>query len=93
VQFREEALTGAFNAHGALLLLYAKVQPGQKLWLMNPTTWDEQSARVVFCAPAHRGLNYTAVEFLNCAPQFWPVDPPGDWKSARQVLATSTSAS
>ena len=83
--FREQALTITFNAHGALLVLYAKVELGQKLLLMNPTTWDDQEARVVnsTASSVHGGLAHVGVEFMRPAPEFWPVnDPPQDWDLA-----------
>lgn len=80
--FQEEGLTIAFNAHGALLVLYEQVEPGQELHLMNPKTWDEQEARVVHSIPSYGGLAHVAVEFMHPAPEFWPVDnPPDDWKN------------
>ena len=88
--FREEALTVAFNAHGALLILYAKVELGQKLLLMNPTTWDEQEACVMYSTPSSGGLTHVGVEFMRPAPQFWPVnDPPDDWNVAPIIARDS----
>jgi hypothetical protein len=50
---------------------------------MNPTTWDDQAARVVYATPASGGLTHIGVEFIRPAPQFWPVsDPPNDWNFA-----------
>jgi hypothetical protein len=81
--FKEEAFTVSFNAHGALLILGAKVELGQQVMLMNPTTWDDQAARVVYATPAKGGLTHIGVEFVSPAPGFWPVsDPPEDWKFA-----------
>jgi hypothetical protein len=78
--FREEALTVAFNAHGALLILNAKVEPGQELHLTNPITRDEQEARVVYSTPSGTGPTYTGIEFIGPAPEFWPIqNPPDDW--------------
>lgn len=82
--FREESLTVTFNAHGALLILYAQVELGQKLLLMNPTTWDDQEARVVYSAPSQHGLTNAGVEFMRPAPELWPIsNPPEDWHLAR----------
>jgi len=78
-RFREEALAVSFNAHGALLLLYAPVGVGQDILLLNPTTWDEQQSRVVYSIPSHMGLSHVGIEFSDRAPQFWPVTPPEDW--------------
>jgi hypothetical protein len=80
--FREEASTIAFNAHGVLLTLYEKVELGQTLLLMNPTTWDEQEARVVYLTPSFGGQTQVGVEFIRPAPEFWPVNVPDDWGTA-----------
>ena len=81
--FREEALTVAFNAHGALLILYVGVELGQELLLMNPITWDEQKARVVYSTPSSGGLTHVGIEFFRPAPEFWPINnPPDDWNMA-----------
>ena len=87
--FREEALAITFNAHGALLVLYEKVELGQRLRLMNPTTWDEQEARIVYSSSSYGGLATIGVEFITPAPMFWPInDPPTDWRaSEREVSA------
>ncbi len=93
--FKEEAFTVSFNAHGALLILCAKVELGQEVLLMNPTTWDDQAARVVYSTPANGGLTHIGVEFKSPAPQFWPVgDPPEDWNfaptSGQELLSLKT---
>ena len=89
--FQEEALAVALNAHGALLILYAKVELGQKLLLMNPTTWDEQKARVVYSSPSSGGLTHVGIEFMRPAPGFWPINKPlDDWNIA--PIATRDSA-
>ena len=90
--FREEALTVAFNAHGALLVLYAKVELGQVLLLMNPTTWDDQKARVVYSTPSYGGLTHVGIEFMRPAPEFWPVsNPPDDWNMAPVAASDSVA--
>jgi hypothetical protein len=89
--FQAEALTVDFNAHGALLILYVKVELGQKLLLMNPTTWDEQKARVVHSTLSSGGLTHVGIEFMSPAPGFWPINkPPDDWNIA--PIATRDSA-
>jgi hypothetical protein len=78
--FREEVLTVAFNAHGALLILNARVEVGQELHLTNPITRDEQEARVVYSTPSVGGLTHVGIEFIGPAPEFWPInDAPDDW--------------
>ena len=88
--FREEALTITFNAHGLLLVLYEKVELGQKLLLMNPTTWDEQEANVVYFTASDGGLAYVGIEFVQPAPNFWPINnPPEDWNAASNAAEDS----
>jgi len=83
-----EAATVAFNAHGALLILHEKVTTGQKLLLMNPTTRDDQEARVVYSTSSRGGAQHVGIEFIQPAPLFWGVeDPPQDWVHARSTLA------
>jgi hypothetical protein len=50
---------------------------------MNPTTWDDQEARVVYSTPSYGGVSQVGIEFMHPAPEFWPVsDPPKDWHMA-----------
>ena len=91
--FREEALTVTFNAHGALLILYAKVDVGQQVLLMNPTTWCEQHARVVHATPSHGGLTHVGVEFIGPTPEFWPINnSPDDWNQASNTDSAALRA-
>jgi hypothetical protein len=79
--FRECAKSIAFNAHGALLVLRNKVELGQKLLLINPTTYNQQEARVVYLTPSFGGKTHVGVEFMTPAPDFWPIEnAPDDWK-------------
>jgi hypothetical protein len=79
---REEHLTIAINAHGALLPIQTKVKVGQKITLMNPTTWDDQEARVKFVTKASDGLSRIGIEFLRPSPKFWPLgNLPEDWSN------------
>ena len=90
--FREEALAVTFNAHGALLILRAEVELGQKLLLMNPTTWDEQEARVAYFTASYGGLTYAGIEFMRPAPEFWPINnPPDDWNIAPNAARGSAT--
>jgi hypothetical protein len=81
--FQEETFTVTVSAHGALLMLAAKVALGQKLTLLNPQNWDERESRVAYIGPAHAGLAQVAVEFRKPSPEFWPVDPvPSGWRAS-----------
>ena len=80
--FREETFTVTVSAHGALLMLQAKVALGQKVTLANPENWDERPARVAYVGGDHAGLAQVAIEFEKPAPQFWPViSPPPNWNA------------
>ena len=80
--FQEEALTISVSAHGALMLLSAKVALGQTLFLKNPRTQNEMEGRVARFGPPDGRVAQVGVEFVRAAPQFWPVKPaPDNWKS------------
>jgi hypothetical protein len=82
--FREETFTISVNAHGALLLLSAKVAVGQSLFLTNAETQDEREGRVASFGSPYGGLAQVAVEFRQPAAEFWHVDPPPQsWISAK----------
>lgn len=80
--FREETYTVTVSAHGALLMLEAKVVPGQKVVVMNPKNWDEREVRVAYVGPDRAGLAQVAVEFAHPTPEFWSLEsPPANWKT------------
>ena len=68
--FREETFTISVNAHGALLMLAARVAPGQTLTLLNPETHAEREAHVARYGSPHGGLSQVAIEFAQPAPEF-----------------------
>lgn len=70
--FQERTFTISVSAHGALVLLAAKVEMGQKLFLLNPLTGCEVEGRVVRFGSPHGGLASVVVEFLEPSAQFWP---------------------
>jgi hypothetical protein len=79
--FREDTFTLVVSAHGALVVLAAKVAMGQKLLVINPKTWEEREGTVAFFGSPYGGLTKVAIEFTQPAPEFWPVGfPPDDWK-------------
>jgi hypothetical protein len=78
--FREETFTVTVSAHGALLVLGAKVALGQKLKLTKTENSEEREATVAFLGPPYAGLATVGVQFADPAPEFWPViDPPANW--------------
>jgi len=78
--FREEAETLAINAHGALILLRARITSGSMLKLQNNRTKEEQECHVVFLGPVRGEKAEIGLEFSAPRPQFWRVSfPPEDW--------------
>jgi hypothetical protein len=78
--FDEEAATLAINAHGALVLLHARLTSGSLLTLRNNTTKEEQECHVVFLGPVRGNKAEIGLEFSARRPQFWRVAfPPEDW--------------
>jgi hypothetical protein len=78
--FDEEANTLAINAHGALVLLQARLTSGSLLTLRNNTTKEEQECHVVFLGPVRGNKAEIGLEFSARRPQFWRVAfPPEDW--------------
>jgi len=89
--FDEEADTLAINAHGALVLLQARVTSGSLLMLRNNTTREEQECSVVFLGPVRGNKAEIGVEFSARRPQFWRVAfPPEDWSPRNPEARTAT---
>jgi hypothetical protein len=91
--FEEETETLAINAHGALILIGARVTSGSKLLMQNKRTQEEQECHVVFLGPVRAGKSEIGLEFSEARPAFWRVAfPPEDWSSrhpdARPLSAT-----
>lgn len=78
--FQEETDTLAINAHGALVLLSARVTSGCLLTLRNNVTREEQECTVAFLGPVRGNKAEIGLEFSARRPQFWRVTfPPEDW--------------
>jgi hypothetical protein len=78
--FKEETETLAINAHGALILLHARVTSGSILKMLNNRTMEEQDCHVVFLGPVRGDKAEIGLEFSAPRPQFWRVTfPPEDW--------------
>jgi hypothetical protein len=89
--FDEEADTLAINAHGALVLLQARVTSGSLLTLRNNTTKEEQECSVVFLGPVRGNKAEIGLEFSARRPQFWRVAfPPEDWSPRNPEARTAT---
>ena len=80
--FEEETETLAINAHGALILVNARVTSGSKVMMQHKRTQEEQECHVVFLGPVRGGKAEIGLEFSEPRPTFWRVAfPPEDWSS------------
>ena len=78
--FEEYAETLAINAHGALVLLSARLTSGSKVHMRHNKTEEEQECHVAFLGPVRGGKAEIGLEFLSPRPTFWRVAfPPEDW--------------
>lgn len=78
--FEEETDTLAINAHGALVLMQAKLVSGGKVHLHHKVTKEDQDCTVVFLGPTRAGKAEIGLEFTEARPAFWRVAfPPEDW--------------
>ncbi len=79
-EFEENTETLAINAHGALVLLTARVISGSKVHVKHNKTEEDQECRVVFLGPVRGGKREVGLEFSTPRPIFWRVTfPPEDW--------------
>ena len=79
-KFDEETETLAINAHGALVLMQARVISGATIQLQHKRTSEEQECQVVFLGPVRGNKAEIGLEFSAPRPQFWRVAfPPEDW--------------
>jgi len=93
--FEEETDTLAINAHGALILLQARITSGSLVHMQHKGTQQEQECQVVFLGPVRSGKAEIGLEFSSPCPAFWRVTfPPEDWSpkhpEARTVISTSS---
>jgi len=78
--FEEETETLAINAHGALVLLQARLTSGSLINMQHKRTTEEQECSVVFLGPVRGNKAEIGLEFSVPRPQFWRVAfPPEDW--------------
>jgi hypothetical protein len=93
-KFEEETATLAINAHGALVLMQARIISGGKVQLQHNLTKEEQECHVAFLGPVRSGKSEVGLEFSDARPSFWRVAfPPEDWTprhpEARTMLSTN----
>lgn len=78
--FEESTETLAINAHGALVLLSARVISGSVVHMKHNKTEEEQECHVAFLGPVRSGRAEIGLEFSQPRPTFWRVAfPPEDW--------------
>ena len=78
--FEEYTETLAINAHGALVLLEARVTSGATVQMQHKRTEEEQECHVAFLGPVRSGKAEIGLEFSVARPSFWRVSfPPEDW--------------
>jgi hypothetical protein len=78
--FEEETDTASISAHGALVMLAAKVTAGALLVLKHCRTQEEQECQVMFLGRAQGEKTEIGLEFTSRRPGFWRIAfPPEDW--------------
>jgi hypothetical protein len=89
--FEEFTETLAINAHGALVLLNARVISGAVVHMKHNKTEEEQECHVAFLGPVRSGRAEVGVEFTSPRPAFWRVAfPPEDWSPKNPEARTAT---
>jgi len=94
--FEEFTETLAINAHGALVLMSARVISGAVIQMRHNKTEEEQECHVAFLGPVRSGRAEIGLEFSTPRPTFWRVAfPPEDWSprnpEARTALKGKTN--
>ena len=78
--FREETFTVTVSAHGALVMLAAKVFLRQRVVLRKLTDTIEIRGKIAYVGMPYAGLTQVGIELDRPSPEFWPVhEPPPDW--------------
>ena len=90
--FEEFTETLAINAHGALVLLEARVTSGSVIQVRHNKTEEEQECHVAFLGPVRSGKSEVGLEFTAPRPAFWRVAfPPEDWSPKHPEARTVSS--
>jgi hypothetical protein len=90
--FEEYTETLAINAHGALVLLTARVTSGSAVHMRHNKTEEEQECHVAFLGPVRSGRAEVGLEFTAPRPAFWRVAfPPEDWTPKSPEARTFSS--
>jgi len=89
--FEEFTETRAINAHGALVLLNARVTSGSVVHVKHNKTEEEQECHVAFLGPVRNSKAEIGVEFSSPRPTFWRVAfPPEDWSPKNPEARTAS---
>ncbi|HET8924569.1 MAG TPA: PilZ domain-containing protein [Candidatus Acidoferrum sp.] len=91
--FEEFTETLAINAHGALVLLSARLTSGAVVVMRHNKTEEEQECHVAFLGPVRGGNAEIGLEFSTPRPAFWRVAfPPEDWSPKNPEARTIPGA-
>lgn len=69
--FHEEAYASVVSENGGLLIMNAKVQPGQPLLITNRATEEERACHVAYVGEREPDQGVVAVEFTEPSANFW----------------------
>ncbi|SRR6266851_5648668 len=90
--FEEFTETLAINAHGALVLLTARLTSGAVVHMRHNKTEEEQECHVAYLGPVRGGKAEIGLEFTTPCPTFWRVAfPPEDWTPRSPEARTVSS--
>jgi hypothetical protein len=88
----EETRTVTVNAHGAMILLTAKLSVGQLLTLRNAKSGEEVLCRVAYVNPHLGEKKEVGIDFMKPCPRFWRISfPPPDWTNRAPEAKGNTS--
>ena len=91
--FEEHTETLAINAHGALILLNARVTSGSIVQMKHIKTEEELECHIAFLGPVRNGRAEIGLEFSTPRPSFWRVAfPPEDWNPRHPEARTASSS-
>jgi hypothetical protein len=88
----EETRTVTVNAHGAMILLTAKVSVGQLVTLRNAKSGEEVLCRVAYVNPHLAEKKEVGIDFMKPCPRFWRISfPPPEWTNRAPEAKGNTS--
>ncbi len=88
--FAEKTKTVTVNAHGALVVLEAHIDPQKPALLVNTKTGTEVQCRIAHRKETEKSRFEIGLEFASPQPKFWGMNfPPEDWDPADRKKANS----